>query len=76
MNHSGAFSRSAGTTVALLPSQGLGIVVLGNAFPTGIPEAVADTLLDLGRYGYVTRDWFTTWKDVFDNAFTVPAEQK
>ena len=68
--HSGAFSQGAGTNVTLIPSQDLGIVVLGNAFPTGVPEAVADTLLDLGRYGHVTRDWFTTWKNYFDTLFS------
>jgi CubicO group peptidase (beta-lactamase class C family) len=73
--HSGAFTTGAGTNVTLIPSQDLGIVVLGNAFPTGVPEAVADTLLDLGRYGHVTRNWFTTWKDYFDKSTTIPNEE-
>ena len=76
MNHSGAFTLGAGTTVTLLPSQDLGIVVLGNAFPTGVPEAVADSLLDLTRYGHVTQDWFTVWKSRFDQLFTIPPQQQ
>jgi CubicO group peptidase (beta-lactamase class C family) len=74
--HSGGFPEGAGTNVTLIPSEDLGIVILGNASSTGVPEAVADTLLDLGRYGHVTRDWFTTWKDVFDTLFTIPTKDQ
>jgi CubicO group peptidase (beta-lactamase class C family) len=76
INHSGAFTRGAGTNVTLLPSQDLGVVTLGNAFPTGVPEAVASILLDLTRYGHVTHDWFAYWKNRFDQGFTVPAQEK
>lgn len=76
LNHSGAFTRGAGTNVTLLPSQGLGVVTLGNAFPTGVPEAVASILLDLTRYGHVTQDWFAFWKDRFDRGFTIPEQEK
>jgi CubicO group peptidase (beta-lactamase class C family) len=76
MSHSGAFTLGAGTNVTLLPSQDLGVIVLGNAFPTGVPEAVADSLLDLTRYGYVTQDWFAVWKNRFDQQFTVPPQQQ
>ena len=76
LNHSGAFTRGAGTNVTLLPSQDLGVVTLGNAFPTGVPEAVASTLLDLTRYGHVTQDWFVYWKKRFDQGFTIPEQEK
>ncbi len=76
VSHSGAFARGAGTNVTLLPSQGLGVVALGNAFPTGVPEAVGSILLDLTRYGYVTRDWFAYWKNLFDQGFTIPEQKK
>jgi CubicO group peptidase (beta-lactamase class C family) len=76
LNHSGAFTRGAGTNVTLLPSQDLGVVTLGNAFPTGVPEAVASTLEDLTRYGQVTQDWFAHWKNVFDQGFAIPEQEK
>ena len=76
VSHSGAFSVGAGTNATLLPSQDLGIIALGNAFASGVPEAVAASLLDLTRYGQVTRDWFAVWKDRFDQAFIIPVEEK
>ncbi len=45
--HAGAFSQGARTVVNLLPSEDLGIVVLTNAFPTGVPEGLADSFFDL-----------------------------
>ncbi len=70
-NHSGAFPEGASTTVTLLSSQDLGIAVLGNAAPTGVPESLANSFLDLARYGYLTRDWFALFKSIFarDSAF-------
>lgn len=59
--HAGAFSSGVSTVVNLLPSQELGIVVLANAFPTGVPEAVADTFFDLVFAGAVSDDWLTKW---------------
>ncbi len=58
-NHSGAFTTGASTVVNLLPSEGLGIVVLTNGWPVGLPEAVANDFLDLVGQGHVTRDWLT-----------------
>lgn len=57
LNHSGAFALGAATTATLVPSLGLGIVVLTNGTPVGLPEAVAAQFLDLVQYGHVTRDW-------------------
>jgi CubicO group peptidase (beta-lactamase class C family) len=42
-NHSGAFSVGASTVAKLIPSEGLGIVVLTNAAPIGVPEAIAES---------------------------------
>lgn len=42
-NHSGAFSVGASTVAKLIPSEGLGIVVLTNGAPIGVPEAIAET---------------------------------
>jgi hypothetical protein len=41
-DHSGAFSVGAAPVALLIPSEGLGIVVLTNGAPIGVPEAFAD----------------------------------
>ena len=38
--HSGAFYLGMRTEVALLPAEGIGIAVLSNAGPTGVPEGI------------------------------------
>lgn len=55
--HSGAFSLGAATCVQLAADQGLGIVVLTNGWPVGLPEAVAATFMELALDGAVSRDW-------------------
>ncbi|MFE6050574.1 serine hydrolase [Kitasatospora sp. NPDC056446] len=57
LNHSGGFDLGAATTVTLLPSERLGIVVLTNGQPTGLPEAVAEEFFDLAQEGHETVDW-------------------
>ena len=59
-SHSGAFLLGTGTTVFMVPSEQIGIVVLGNSTPVGLPEAAALTFLDYFHYGYAKRDWLTT----------------
>ena len=59
ISHSGAFALGAATNYVLIPSLGLGIVVLTNAFPIGVAEALAASFVDLAQFGAVTRDWFT-----------------
>lgn len=75
VNHSGIFTAGALNHVALLPSQGLGIIVLGNAFPTAVPEALAASLMDLARYGRLTQDWFAVWKHTYD-AIAIADQEK
>jgi hypothetical protein len=58
LNHSGAFDYGAATCVALVPADRVGIVVLTNGAPIGVPEAVAFHFLDLVRVGKPERDWF------------------
>src|SRR6185436_16024921 len=45
--HSGAFFLGERTEVALLPAEQLGIAVLSNAAPTGIPEGMTRSFFDL-----------------------------
>lgn len=62
-SHSGAFSSGASTTVVLLPRQGLGVVALTNGMPQGVPEIIADEIVDRIATAGTTRDWRTLWYD-------------
>ncbi|HEY5814505.1 MAG TPA: serine hydrolase domain-containing protein, partial [Terrimicrobiaceae bacterium] len=46
LSHSGAFVLGAATAVMLLPAEQLGVVILTNAFPLGVAEALGMTFLD------------------------------
>ncbi len=65
LSHSGAFALGAATTVYLLPSAQLGIVILTNAAPIGVAEALAQSFLDLATYGKSQRDWGSLYKKGF-----------
>jgi CubicO group peptidase (beta-lactamase class C family) len=66
LGHSGAFDLGAATCVMLVPAERLGIVVLTNGAPVGVPEAVALTFLDLVHEGEIGRDWFATVTPAFE----------
>ena len=67
LNHSGAFALGAATYVNLVPAEQLGIVVLTNAYPVGIAEALGTTFLETALYGKLTQDWLAIFKQVFSN---------
>src|SRR5438093_11391637 len=67
LNHSGAFGLGAATYVNLVPGEQLGIVVLTNAYPLGIAEALGTTFMDVALYGKPTQDWFALFKQVYSN---------
>src|SRR6266516_404057 len=67
LNHSGAFGLGAATYVNLVPGEQLGIVVLTNAYPIGIAEALGTTFVDIALYGKPTQDWFALFKQVYSN---------
>jgi CubicO group peptidase (beta-lactamase class C family) len=67
--HAGAFSQGARTLVSLVPSAALGIVVLTNAFPTGVPEGIADTFLAAVLGGDTQRDWVKDWNMAYASLF-------
>jgi hypothetical protein len=75
--HSGAFSVGAQTVVGLYPDAKLGIVVLSNAFPSGVPEGLVATFADLVFDGKIQQDWIEAWKTIFEGMFapTVIAAQ-
>ncbi|MDQ3459274.1 MAG: serine hydrolase [Deinococcota bacterium] len=64
-SHAGAFDRGARTFVSLLPPEGLGIVVLSNAFPTGVPEGLVASFYDLALNGKLSRDWVSLWNTAY-----------
>ena len=67
--HAGAFSAGARTLVHLIPGEQLGLVVLSNAFPTGVPEGIAKTFFDLVFVGGPTRDWVAYANEIFDTGY-------
>jgi len=72
LSHSGAFALGAATALTLVPDLDLGIVVLTNGAPVGLPEAVAQTFFDQVMYGHATRDWVETMGGYFAN-FNAPS---
>ena len=66
INHSGAFNSGAATVVSMIPSEDVGIVVLSNSFPIGVPEALAAGFFDLLFEGAITRDWVALYGQFYD----------
>jgi CubicO group peptidase (beta-lactamase class C family) len=64
-SHSGAFFQGASTAVLMLPSANLGIAVLTNGMPIGVPEAIGAYFLDYVEAGKITRDWLTGYGGLF-----------
>ena len=56
-SHSGAFNLGAATSFYIIPSADVGILVLSNAQPVGVVEAIGLSFADLAQFGQVTRDW-------------------
>ncbi|MDZ4819724.1 MAG: serine hydrolase [Planctomycetota bacterium] len=65
-NHSGAFALGMRSEVSLLPEENLGIIVLSNAAPTGIPEGLTESFFDLVLDGKLQRDWVEFANRMFD----------
>lgn len=57
LSHSGAFYLGAATAVFLVPALQLGIVVLTNGWPIGVPESIALSFLDLVNFGEIRYDY-------------------
>ncbi|MEU1225657.1 serine hydrolase [Streptomyces sp. NPDC005828] len=57
LSHTGGFELGAHTNVTMLPGEQLGIVVLTNASPVGVADAVALDFFDIAQTGKVSRDW-------------------
>ena len=62
-SHSGAFSVGASTVAKLIPGEGLGIVVLTNSAPVGVPEGIAEAYFNYLHSIPVTDDEvFALWQ--------------
>jgi CubicO group peptidase (beta-lactamase class C family)/pimeloyl-ACP methyl ester carboxylesterase len=70
LNHSGGFGLGAATYVNLVPSEQLGIIVLTNGYPMGIPEALGTIFSDIALYGKPMQDWFPLYKQLYSNPAT------
>ncbi|GGO41358.1 serine hydrolase [Deinococcus humi] len=68
-SHAGAFSLGARTYVSLLPAENLGIVILSNAFPTGVPDGLANSFYDLALNGGLSRDWIPFWNGLYQRLY-------
>ncbi|BCH35451.1 serine hydrolase [Mesorhizobium sp. L-8-10] len=67
--HAGAFSVGARSLVTLFPKEELGIVILANAFPTGVPEGLSDSFADLVFDGTIGKDWVKAWDAIYAGLF-------
>lgn len=74
LGHSGGFAQGAATYYALLPDQQLGIMVLTNGMPIGVPEATAAYFMDLVIGGAIENDWFSLYEQVFNQMYINPSE--
>ena len=57
LGHSGAFNLGTATNITFLPGEDLGIVVLTNARPIGVPETIAISFFDIAQHGHLTVAW-------------------
>src|SRR5881275_2414358 len=67
LNHSGAFGLGTASYANLVPGEQLGIVVLTNAYPIGLAEALGTTFVDIALYGKPTQDWSALFKQVYSD---------
>jgi CubicO group peptidase (beta-lactamase class C family) len=65
VSHSGAFFQGAATNYVLLPAEGLGIIVLTNGMPIGVPESITASFLDYVEAGSIQLDWLTGYGKLF-----------
>lgn len=69
LSHNGALAWGASTSFALIPSYGVGIVVLTNAIPNGVADGLTAHFNDLVEFGAPEKDWLKFYGDMFAAAF-------
>lgn len=65
-SHSGAFDMGAATFVGIVPSEQLGVLILTNASPIGVPEGLGEAFLERALTGRVETDWMPLIKGKFE----------
>lgn len=75
LSHSGGFELGTATVVVLLPQEKLGIAVLSNAGPIGVPEALAASFVDIVQQGQPQQDYVAVFAEVFKILFAPPYGQ-
>ncbi|HCW18205.1 MAG TPA: serine hydrolase, partial [Achromobacter sp.] len=58
----------------IVPSAGIGIVVLTNGAPVGAAESVAASFIDTALYGKPTRDWYAAYHGAMKGFFEPQAD--
>ncbi len=74
LSHSGGFAQGAATAFSLLPSANVGIVVLTNGMPIGVPEAINNYFLDYVEAGSIQDDWLALYGQLFDGLYVNHSE--
>jgi hypothetical protein len=74
LSHSGGFAQGAATNYILLPDQQLGIMVLTNGMPIGVPEAVAQYFMDLVIGGAIENNWLELYGEAFAELYVNPSK--
>jgi len=67
-SHNGALGQGASTNFEIVPALDLGIVVLTNGFPLGLPETVTSDFLELAQFGEVRTDAWDFYQTAFRSA--------
>ena len=74
LSHSGGFNQGTATAFTMLPSAGLGIVVLTNGMPIGVPESVINYFLDHAYTGRQQQNWLTLYGERFAQMYVNHSE--
>ncbi|MBH1964186.1 MAG: serine hydrolase [Comamonadaceae bacterium] len=70
-SHSGGFQLGAATCFMVVPEYDVGIIVLTNSSPIGVPEAICRQFLDLVVEGRQTADWWARYSQALAD-FSAP----
>jgi len=69
LSHGGAFAWGASTYFSIIPAADVGIVVLTNAWPTGVAEALSLQFNDIVLTGKPQADWWQIYSSAMAGAF-------
>lgn len=75
LSHSGGFAMGAATHLLLIPEAQLGLVVLTNAAPIGVAEALAKNFTDNVFYGKPQNNWLQLFTELFKDPAVIGIEK-